>query len=219
MRVPGAARQYTLRGNPAIKISRRQYDQHYGAATAFGTYEKKAKFKSREREAILRPARGRKSALKLAPIEKEQEIQRRKIAQQESRTLKRVQTERQKQHRYPTKIDLRNFKHGRKYRTIELPVSYEAIENTRAAAEKSGLVFGYYVGANLISERDGERISIAQFGLRHIAMKYKLKDFDDLMSKVQEKSYANLISLWIHLTLKADVATKRNGWRNPHVAR
>jgi hypothetical protein len=211
-RVPGAQRRYALVSDPSVTISRRQFDEHYGAAVPYGTYEKKTKLKSKEREALLRPARGRTSALKLSPAEKEAELGRRRVAAKEAATEKKVARGRAKQYRYPTKIDLRNFPKGRIYRTFELPVSYDAIVTVREAAERSRIVFGYYVGANLI-DRDGELRSIAQFSLRDIKMKYTELDFEKLMKKVQEKDYAQLISLWIHLKLKEEIAIKRNGWK------
>lgn len=212
VRVPGALRRYALRSNPSITISRRQFDEHYGAASAYGTYEKKAKAKSTEREALLRPARGRKSARKLSPEQQEVELNRRKVAAKESAIDKRVQRERNKAHKYPTRIDLRSFKKGSIYRVIELPVSHSAIESVRAAASKSRIVFGYYVGANMIDDRSGERISFAQFGLRDVHMAYTERDFQTLMDKAKEKSYAQLVSTWIHLKLKEDIAIK-NGWK------
>lgn len=212
-RVPGAQRRYALKSNPDITISRRQFDEHYGAVRAFGTYEKKAKHKATEPEALLRPARGRTSARKLTPTEKEVELGRRRVAAKESATMKRIERERSKQHKHPRTIDLRTFKKGKIHRTIELPVSFDAVENTRAAAAKSRIVFGYYVGVNMIDLRSGQRISFAAFGLRDIHMAFKPSDFDKLIKKAQEKTYAELVSLWIHLTLKSAVATDRNGWK------
>lgn len=213
LRVPGGSRRYALRSNPDITISRRQFDEHYGAVRAYGTYEKKAKHKAREPEALLRPARGRTSARKLSPAEKEIELGRRRVSAKEAATVKRIDRERGKAHKYPRSIDLRTFKKGKIHRTIELPVSLEAVETVRAAAAKSRIVFGYYVGANMIDLRSGERISFAAFGLRDVHMAFTRRDFDELMKKVEEKTYAELISLWIHLTLKSAVAKDRNAWR------
>lgn len=212
-RVPGASRRYVLVGNPDITISRRQYDEHYGAAVPYGTYEKKAKHKSQEREAPLRPARGRTSALKLKESEKEAEIGRRRVTAKETATQKRIDRERGKAHKYPKSIDLRTFKKGKISRTIELPVMYEAVESVRSAAAKSRIVFGYYVGANMIDLKSGERISFAAFAMRDINMAFKPSDFTKLIKKAQEKTYAELISLWIHVKLKSAVAVDRNGWK------
>lgn len=212
-RVPGASRRYSLVQNPSITISRRQYDEHYGTARAFGTYEKKAKHKSNEREALLRPARGRTSARKLSQAEQEVEINKRKAQKQDTAMQRRIISERNKAHKYPTKINLRNFKKGKISRTIELPVSYEAVETVRKAAADSGLVFGYYVGANMVDTRSNKKISFAAFGLRDISMKFKERDFTRLMEKCKEKSYAELVSLWIHIKLKSAIAEKRNYWK------
>lgn len=212
-RVPGASRRYVNVHNPDVTISRRQFDEHYGAARAYGTYEKKAKHKAKEPEALLRPARGRTSARKLTPAEKEAELGRRRVAAKEAATVKRIERERGKQHKYPRTIDLRTFKKGKIHRTIELPVSFEAVEEVRAAAARSRIVFGYYVGANLIDDRSGDKIAFAAFGLRDIHMAFTRRDFDKLIKKAQEKTYAQLVSLWIHLTLKSAVAFDRNGWK------
>lgn len=215
-RSPGASRRYYLVSHPNTTISRRQYDEHYGAARPYGTYEKKAKLKSQEREAILRPARGRTSALKLKESEKEAEIGRRRVVSKDAATQKRIDRERSKAHKYPRSVDLRTFKKGKISRTIELPVMYAAVESVRAAAAKSRIVFGYYVGANMIDIKSGERISFAAFSLRDINMVFKPADFDKLIKKAQEKTYAELISLWIHIKLKSAVAIDRNGWKKKH---
>lgn len=212
-RLPGATRRYYNTQNPDVTISRRQFDEHYGSASAFGTYERKARAKAKEPEALARPARGRTSARKLAPAEREVELQRRKVAQQETRTNKKIERLRGKQHKYPHKIDLRSFKKGKLFRRVELPVEYEAVETVRAAAAASKLVFGYYVGANMVDDKTGEARVFSLFALRDVNMPFTRKDFANLLKKAQEKSYASLVSLWIHLTLKSAVATNRNGWK------
>lgn len=213
VRVPGAQRRYRLRSSPNITISRRQFDEHYGAVRAYGTNEKKAKHKSAEPEAILRPARGRKSALKIAPAAKEAEINRRRVIAKEAATEKKIQAGRNKVYKYPKSIDLRTFKRGKIHRTIELPVDYDAVENTRQAAAKSRIIFGYYVGVNMIDTRNGQKIAFAGFSLRDINMKFTQRDFNKLIEKAKEKTYAELVSLWIHLTLKSKIATDRNAWK------
>lgn len=216
VRVPGTQRRYALRTAPNISISRRQFDEHYGAVSSFGTYERKAKAKASEPEALLRPARNRPSALKLSPAAREVELNRRKVAAKESSIDKRVARERNKQHKYPARIDIRSFKKGRIYRVIELRVSWEAIETVRVAAQRSRIVFGYYAGANMIDDRSGERIAFAQFALQDVHLPYTQEKFDALMTMAREKTYAQLISVWIHLKLKEDIAVK-NGWKKHHL--
>lgn len=212
-RVPGATRRYVNVNNPDITISRRQYDIHYGAASKYGSYERKAKAKSHEAEALLRPARGRTSARKLSPVEREVEAGRRRVAKQERDTEQKIARLRGQKHKSPTKIDLRSFKRGKIYRRITVDVSHAAVENVRASAARSGLVFGYYVGANLIDDKTGEPRTISAFPLRDIDMPFTRKDFNKLIKKINEKSYATLVSLWIHLTLKQAVAKNRNHWK------
>lgn len=212
-RLPGAQRRYVSIHNPDVTISRRQFDEHYGSAASYGSYERKARAKSKEPEALARPARGRTSARKLSPAQREVELQRRKVEKQETETTKKIQRLQGKQRKYPHTIDLRSFKKGKVFRRVELPVDYSAVESVRAAAAKSRIVFGYYVGANMIDDRSGEPRVFSLFGLRDINMPFTHKDFNNLLKKAREKSYASLVSLWIHLTLKSDVATKRNGWK------
>lgn len=212
-RLPGTSRRYVSVLNPDVTISRRQFDEHYGAAASFGTYEKKAREKAKEPEALLRPARGRTSARKLSPSEREAEINRRKVAQQERRTEEKISARRGKHYRYPKQITLRNFKRGQIFRVIELPVSYEAVESVRASAAKSRLIFGYLVGANMVDDRTGAPRVFSAFGLRDINYSFSQADFTNLLKKAKEKSYASLVSLFIHLTLKEDTARSRNAWK------
>lgn len=210
VRIPGAQRRYRNVSNPSIEISRRQYDEHYGAVAKYGTYEKKARAKSHEAEALLRPARGRSSARKLTPAEREVEANRRKVAAQESKQQRLIDKLVSKKTRNPQTISLRNFKRGTQIRKFRTEVSQQAIEQLRQAAAKSRIVFGYWVGLELVSERDGQIKTPSLFTQRDINMPFTMQDFRKALAKAAELSYATLTGMWIAFHLKRDAA-KRNG--------
>lgn len=203
VRIPGRKFKNPETG---IEISRRQYDKHYGALVPYGSYEKKAAVKKSEPGSILRPARGRKNATKLTGAARENELSLRKLRATEAAASKRIAKERGRAFVRPKKITVANFKAGKISRTIELPVEYEPIEETRAAANASRVVFGYVVGANLINENTGEDRTYTQFALRHISMRYSKADFAELLDELEEIEYATVVSLFIKLSLKMEVA-------------
>jgi hypothetical protein len=211
-RVPGdKARRYRLKSDPKQVISRRQFDQHYGKARAYGTLEAKAKHKASEPGALLRPARGRKDARKLTGTEREQEIQRRRVAAKEKAIDAALARQQSKKLRYPHKITLRTFKPKMQTRGFEVPVDTQAIDSVRASAKASGFIFGYIVGLILIDMRSGAKLTPTLFALRDIAKPFTERDMDNAVRMAQEKhTYTEWAGMWMKLRL-TKAAAKRNG--------
>jgi hypothetical protein len=212
--VPGPGRYFRLKQQPSVVITRRQFDQHYGSAAAHGTFERKAKRNAGNVQQLLRPARGRTSALKLTPAEQQVEINRRKTVKAETAQQKLANKLRAKTNRNPKSITLRTFKTGTQIRRFRTGIDHEAIESLRAAGERSRIVFGYWVGLELVSERDGEVKTPSLFTQRDIREPFTELDFQKALAAAAQKSYAILTGMWIAMHLKRDAAI-RNKARVP----
>jgi hypothetical protein len=212
-RVPGKARRYK-NAKTGEEISRRQFVQRFGKARSFGTLEKRARFnrQQNEAEALLHPARGRKKATHLTGGEREAELGRRRVARKESAADKKIARIQAKRKSYPQTISIRSFKKGRLSREIELPIAYEPIEEVRQAAARSKIVWGYFVGVNLITTM-GELRRYVPHGMQHINKVFKELSYQKMMEHAQSLSYATIVSLFIHLSLLEEIAQKRNGWK------
>lgn len=206
-RLPGKGRYYYNVNNPNAVITRRQFDEHYGAAAEFGSYERKAKKNSTKEEQLLRPARGRKSALKIAPELKNAELNKRKVIKAETAHDRKVQRLQAKHDRIPKSISLRNFGNKKAIRKFRTPVSREAIETIRAAGERSRIVFGYWVGLEIVSERDNRVLTPTCFAQRDIREPFTEEDFLKALQMANVKNYATLTGMWIalHLTRAASI--------------
>jgi hypothetical protein len=211
-RVPGGARRYYNVQNPDVTISRRQYDEHYGAVKFFGTNERKARLNAQQPGQLLKPARGRSSALKLSPSEKEAELNRRKVSRQEQQKDKLVSKLSSKKNKLPTKITLKNFRPKTQIRKFRTGVNQKEIEGLRLAAYKSRIVFGYWVGLEIVSERDGKVKTPSLFTQRDIAIPFTEADLYKAVENAQVLSYAQITGMWIafHLTKAAAI---KNGAR------
>lgn len=211
-REPGSARKYKNKKTGEI-ISRHNYDVHYGSLKGLKGYRQKAQLNRRQNpEAILRPAPGRKKASALKGKEKREEIARRQREAKEAAAQRKIQSQWKRKYAVPKKIDLRNFRPGKISRVIELPIAYQPIEDVRQEAQRSGIVFAYMVGANLITE-EGEERTIMESGLNHISVRFTKDRYADFIDRLMGISYAQLVSLFIHLSLKLEVARKRNKWK------
>ncbi len=213
-RVPGGSRRYRLRGKPSVEISRRQYDEHYGSAAAFGTYERKAKKSAGTREQLLRPARGRTSARKLTPEQQEKELGRRRVTQAEAKQQKLIRKQQSKRPRLPTKITLRNFPKGKQIRRFRTDIDHGEIEGLRKAGAASRIVLGYWVGLELVSERDGKVIHISAFTMRDIKMSFTENDFNRALDLASQKTYAVLTGMFIAMHLTKAAAIKNGARKN-----
>lgn len=208
-RVPGGARRYRLKQRHDITISRRQYDEHYGSAVQYGTYERKAKSQAGPKQ-LLKPARGRTSALKLTPAEQEAEANRRKVAKQEAKTEKLANKELGRKTKPLKSINLKNFHKGHRWRKFRTGVSREEIEHIRALGQKSCIIFGYLVGLVIISDRDGQiKTPICFDKTEDIRTEFS----DELYQKCLDRfinytQYAQLVGMFIGLVLNKKASIK-----------
>lgn len=185
-------------------ISRRQYDKHYGAIRAFGSYEEKAKhFKDIQGGAqLLKPARGRKSKIKALGEERERAIQDRRKLQQQIAADRKIQRASRRHPKPPQRITRRSFKPNHRTRAYELPINYDAVVSTINAGRRSGLVFGYLVGVNLIDMRDGSPRTYTYGTLRHINKAFTQGDYEKMLDEVSLFTYAVPVSLFVRFKLK-----------------
>lgn len=201
-RIPGS-RNYRLKSG-GTEISRRQFDQHYGRLQ--GTTIERARDDARERigaAQLLRPARGRKSGRKLSFDEREVEIARRQESAQAKRVKKKISTESARKSRLPKNLKKSHFKNDWIMRGYNLPLDQKAIDDARAMAQKSGIVFSYLVGVNLVDIRTGdERTMTYSAGAILISDRFTMADFEQMMDAAYEKDYAVPVSAFIKFKLK-----------------
>lgn len=209
-----SARRYRLKINHKIIIARRQYDEHYGSAAQAGTYERKAQKFAGTEDQLLRPARGRKSARKLSPEEKIKEINERRLSQAETRIRKKVSSLQSKHFRIPSSITLRNFGKRKQIRKWRTEISEDQIEHMRQLGQQSRIVLSYWVGLEIVSERDGRVLSPTLFMARDIKLPFTDEDMITALDKASTKQYAILTGMWIAMHLTKAAAIK-HGARKP----
>ncbi len=207
-RAPGKARNY-VNTKTGAQISRRQYDEHYGSAAAFRTYERKAAHKAAESEAPLRPARGRKSALKLPQKERERIALERREAVAQKKIDKAINRSQARKPRTPKSLTSKNFPTKRLGRAFELPIEYAEIEGFRQKAAAWGNARGYFVGANFIDTRTGDTGSFAMSQLRSMRKAFSEVDFDNLLRAIAAKDYIEAFSAFMYVALKIEYARRR----------
>ena len=214
-RLPGSARQYQNIKSGEI-ISRREYSKRTSANIKLhGSFEKLAAFNAKTNRAaqLLKPAKGRSSAVKLAPELKRAEIQKREAEITEHRAHKKIQRALQRHPRTPKRVTVSSFKRHHISRGYDLPISYSAIEEAREVAARSGIVFAYYVGGTIIDNRSGEVMTPTYIASRYIKSKFKADEYHDMIEWLMSKSYATLVGLWIRFRMDTTIAQKKNGWR------
>ncbi len=207
-RAPGKARNYVNKQTGA-RISRRQYDEHYGSAAAFRTYERKAAHKASEFEAPLRPARGRASALKLSQKERERIALDRREAAAQKKITEAISRKQTRKLRVPKSVSSKSFPAKRLGRTFQLPIDRGAIEAFRQTVQRWGNAHGYFVGVDFIDTRTGHVGAFAVFGLRSLSKSFSERDMHNLLQSITSKNYIEAFGAFMYVGLKIEYARRR----------
>jgi len=171
-----------------------------------------------EAEQLARPARGRTSARKLAPVIKADVVKARKeekerkakkaAAEKEQRGIER-KIERAKTKRVKTpKISKRLLKPGKISRTVDFDDPYKLdgiLEEVRATPE----IFAYYLGFDAVHEKSGRRVDITLYTREAANNIITGEEFaqavDDYLA---EHRYLIVSSYWIRLVFYEKYASK-----------
>ena len=194
-------------------LTRRKFDETVGrlADTPFKTPEKLAKYNRGllGEKQLMRPAPGRKkiSESLSKPIqnalidERIEKIQRKKL---DEKILKAAQ----KSHKVPATISLKNFQPGKMGRRFLVSANYDDMKSVIDKAKKYRGALGYSYGI-IFADTNTHKIGAESLvGLRGWSMPFTESIFDDLIDHVHEKSYMRLLSCFVYIALKRQVAEK-----------
>lgn len=219
VRVPGSARRFKNQ-KTGVEVSRHQFDK-----MRFGlTHRQKAKkaFLADPKTAVLRPAKGRKSALKAptdlkeaiatARLDKKEEAKRIK---EEEKTLKALnkKIESALNKKVPeSKITKQSLKTG--HMGVRKPFKdYQDFLRLLNDARKLGVIFSYSLGWRGVSERPesaGEYLDVSVFTQQHISKTISEDDFNtEFQVSFLEKSYMSFKNFFMHFAFKKEYAQER----------
>lgn len=217
----GSARNYLNLETGEI-ISRRQY-QNLSEGISFE--QKAAANKAADEfEQLARPAKGRRSVVKLAPEFKKEVVKARKEKKQEEIEAEKARKEQAARKR---KVDraLAKKVHQKKIREQLLKAGnmgariafndyagyLQALKELRAMGKK---VFGYSLGITYVitDERAeaGEERNVTVFTLTSPKTKYSEEEFEDTMeSDIDERQYMQPAHYWMHIAFGVDYAREK----------
>ena len=183
-------------------ITRRQYDKQRDIKFE----EKAAKNKAKNfYEQILRPARGRKSALKLAPEQKKIEAHKRE-ENLKDKLIEKDLLKSTKHSKIPKTINKRSFKAGYKGRRFLVDFSADAVNELLSVARKYKGALGYTVAVVFVDERTGKQGAFELGGLRAFDMSFTDDDFLDAIDQIRyKKSYIIAKKFSVYIALKYEV--------------
>jgi len=216
-RVPGPARQYRNTDTGEI-ISRRKYlEQKRGVSNEMFA---KMNAVTNPELAALRPARGRKSALKLSKTEQELIAQARledKLRQREIREeakkkreieklLKKRGTKKQIKRRRITGALLQPGRMGRR-----IPFeTYDDYVEMFKEAKAGGKVKFYGLGMQGYHENTGQELDITVFTMRTLTRPIPEDEFFAVMEEaLEERLYFVFTNYWMHLAFSKEYAAQR----------
>ncbi len=212
-RLPGSARQY-INNKTGEVLSRRQYDEKIGRLHQAGIKTNEAQARrnaATQGEAqLLKPARGRKSALKLGSDARLAEIQQRAEKKVQAEIRKRIAREQTKKTQVPEKLTLRNFKKGKKGRFFYVPLEFDAIRDFIETASDYPGAFGYTVGFTFVDSRKGTTGQATLFSLRAFNVDFDEDDFDEMEDFIDERSYIEAAKAMVYIALKKAVYEKHS---------
>ena len=192
-------------------ISRRQYDQRFGRLAKKGIKSNEAQAAANraanELEQLARPARGRRALNKeVAPEVREEFLKERVEYRRQRESTEKVQKEitraKNRARRRP-KITDRILKAGTMGKRVTVELSQSAIQAVIEEARSTHAV-AYGVGVNGVHEVTGQFLSMwfqtNRFkAMRDIKMDFTVRDFNDMMDMVRERSYFIPVSAFVHL--------------------
>lgn len=223
-RLPGDKARRYINASTGEIISRRQYDKLRGIQ-----YEKKAEYNKARNEArqLLRPARGRKSALKKAPAEqrliaearkehREQVTARKKAERQIASHRRAVERKAKKRVKKPTIYSLKKGAIGKRF-TFNTYQDYlllmDAIQTMSVRGEKA--VLSYSIGAyGHDTNNPGRDLGITFFGQKSPKMVLTEGEFDDLDDELEEsKPYFERDAFFMHVAFTKKAAAIRASYK------
>lgn len=216
--LPGSARRY-LDNITGKEVSRRTYQEYMRAGM---TNEQLASINARENPllAAARPAKGRKSILKLSQLEREtiaqarieDKIRRAEIAaenkaQKEAEKLLAKRANKKKKPRI--KITNRLLKAGKMGRRVPFD-SYDDYVLMFNEAKALGTIAFYGLGADGYHENTGKAVSITVFPLRTFTKPVSRKEFNEEMdNEIGERTYFIFDNYFMHLAFKKEYAVAK----------
>lgn len=217
--IPGDKARRAVDPETGTIISRRQYDKLY---KTFGqSYEVKASNNLARNPALAvsRPARGRKSTLKLSEVERNFIAE----ARLEQSALNKVAKEREKQERATERlierqknkrhkkyqITTRLLKTGHKGRRIPFDDYEEYLEYYKEAKSLGKIKF-YGLGVEGYHENTGKTLTATVFTMRTFDRPISETRFEDEMENaIEEWSYFVFTNYWMHLAFDIKYARER----------
>lgn len=208
-RLPGSARRYldTITGK---EISRREYQQFMRGGT---TNEQLAAINRSQNPIIAaaRPAKGRKSALRASPQEREIIAQARiedqlrraalKDEAKKQREIEKLLAKRgSKKPKKRKRITLSLLQPGRIGRRVEF-YTYEEYVEMFAEAKQGGKVLFYGLGAQGYHETTGKELDFTVFTMRTLTRPIDEDSFNEEMSEqIESRTYFVFTNYWMHLS-------------------
>jgi hypothetical protein len=208
-RIPGKQKR-VLDKQTGKEYSRRQFDKEFGKLKTQGvkSYEELARYnKGQEGKAqLLKPAKGRASALKL-PAEKKREVLAQRVeTQTEKRLQNKIQKEESKKLRTPKSLSLKNFKPGKMGRRFNVPFDLITINEFINTAAKFKGSYGYTVGFIFVDTKTGAKGGVTLIRLRDLKMPYELDEFEEMLNYIEERNYIHPLNAVVYIALKQQVA-------------
>ena len=214
----GSARRY-LDNITGQEVSRRTYQEYMRAGM---TNEQLASINRRENPllAAARPAKGRKSILKLSQVERDLIAQARiedKIRRSEIAAENKAQKEAEKllakrSNRKPIKrkkITGALLQPGRMGRRVPFDYYSDYLEMF-AEAKRGGIVKFYGLGMQGHHENTGKELDITVFPMRTFTSPIPEDEFDDAMNEeLESRAYFIFDNYWMHLAFDKGYAAKR----------
>jgi len=192
-------------------ISRRAYDQKYGVARQFGSYETKSKTNAsiNPLEHFARPSRGKKSMLKevekFTQQEKSEFIHKEITRQQEKELSKKNQriydNKMKRQLKPPRKINTKIFKKGRysMWRDYLTHIDYEDMLDIIIMGKQQGDLFGYQAGFEVLNEKENKTYIMTLLQLRDFSVPFTIEDYEEMIENLNERGYIIMLAGVIRL--------------------
>lgn len=212
----GSARNYQNVNTGEI-ISRRRYD----TLSKGISYEAKAAHNRaiNPKLAVLRPARGRKSALRYDAETREQfatsrieraEVKRREREEEKARkALEREIARKQKKRVRAKHVTKQSLRPGNM--AIRYPFNdYGELSRMLDEAKKIGVVFGYSLGWHGVDTRTGQEKDVTVFTLSHINTRISEDEFyDEMDNSYLDYSYLSFMYFWVHIRFTKQYAIEK----------
>lgn len=218
-RVPGSTRRYK-NIKTDVEVSRHQFDK-----MRFGlTHKQKAKqsFIADPKTAVLRPAKGRKSALS-APPEMKEAIA---VARLDIKEQKKIAKEEEKR----AKAEARKIEHALNKKVPQSKITKQSLKTGQMGVRKPftdykdflrllddarnlGVIFSYSLGWRGVSERPenaGKYLDVTVFTQQHISKTISEDDFNqEFETSFLEKAYMKFKNFFMHFAFKKEYAQAR----------